>query len=169
MKTSITTLNHLLAFQLEGMYEIVKDLQHSVQIAIKSTVKPASKNLLRSYAENLAEQRLKLKRIFGYILQEPYGRKSGLITNAILPLKDIVEKCEEGSLRDILFLTSMQSATKFMITSYIDARYIAMRLELDMVVKLLDDILTAEESSLQKLRGHAVQEINDACVHTPVN
>ena len=167
MKTSISNLNQVLAFQLEGMYEIVKNLQNAVPVAIKSTTSPATKDLLRSCAENLAEQRLKLKRIFGYILNGPFGRKAGTIADVIVPFKEISERNAEDPLRDILYMTSMQAASQFTITSYTDARYIAMRLELDTVVRLLDEMLNGEEAFLHRLRCYSAQQINDACLLTP--
>lgn len=169
MKPAITNLNHVLTFQLEGAYEIVKNLQHTIQVAIKSTVDNPTKDLLRDYMENLFEQRLKLKRIFGYTLNGPYNRKSGVLVDAIVPFKEIAECNADDSLRGILFTTSMQAAIHFMIHTYTDARYMAMRLELDHVVDLLDEMLNMEEDLLQKMRANSAQQINNACLLTPAN
>jgi len=169
MNTTIINLNHALTFQLEGMYEIVKNLQHTIQVAIKSPVDASTKDLLRDYMENLFEQRLKLKRIFGYTLSGPYDRKSGILVDAIVPFREIAECNAENSMRDILFTTSMQAAIQFMITSYTSARYMAMRLELDHVVALLDEMLSMEETLLQKLRSYSAQQVNNACLLTPAN
>jgi ferritin-like metal-binding protein YciE len=168
MKT-ITNLNSVLAFQLEGIYEIIKNLQTAVPLVVKSTTDKSMQDLLRGYADDLAEQRLKLKRMFGYILSGPYQRKSGTIADAIIPFKEIAERNAEDSLRNILVITSMQAAIQFMITSYTDARYMAMRLELDTVVRLLDDTLTIEEAFLRRLRSFSAVQINNACLLTSVN
>lgn len=169
MKTTISSLNHVLTFQLEGMYEIVRNLQKEMPIVLKHAVEPDTKELLRAYAENLSEQRLKLKRIFSYLLNGPYGRKSGPIAHTIVPSYELSETNAVSSLRDVLIVTSMQAAIQFMIASYTDARYIAMRVEMDNVVRLLDEILDEEESFLQNLRYRSAQLVNNGCLLAPVN
>lgn len=168
MKTTINNLNDVLAFQLEGMYGIIKSLQHAIPDALKHTSEPMTKSLLRSYAENIAEQRTKLKRIFGYVLTGPFGRKSGAMTDTIVPFKEISET-NPGPLGDLLIIASMHATTQFMITSYTDARYIAMRVEMDRVVDILDEILDMEDSFLHSLRGYSAQLVNNSCLLAPVN
>ena len=164
MKTMITNLNHVLTFQLEGMYEVVKTLQAKLPTAIKQVSDPEVKSLLRSYGENLAEQRLKLKRIFSYALNGPYDRKSFKMAELITPFGETIEKNVAPKLLDIIVTSSMHAAIRFMITSYVDTRYIAMRLELDTVVRLLDEIVDMEESFLHQLRSQSAKKVNDACL-----
>lgn len=167
MKTPINNLNHVLAFQLEGMYEIVKNLQHAIQVAIKGANDSSARDILRSYSENLFDHRLKLKRAFSYVLNGPYGRKSGVVGDSIVPFKEIIERNAPACMTDILLTTCMQAGIQFMITSYTDARYLAMRVEMDRVVELLDEILNIEEDFLKRLRSYSAQQINDACLVTP--
>jgi ferritin-like metal-binding protein YciE len=169
MKTPITNLHHVLAFQLEGMYETVKNLQHAIQVAIKGANDSSAKELLRSYSENLFEHRLKLKRAFSYVLNGPYGRKALGVGEAIVHFKEIIELGSPSPMTDILLTTSMKAGIQFMITSYADARYLAMRVELDNVVALLDEILNMEEDFLKRLKSYTARQINDACSLTPAN
>lgn len=164
MKTTINNLNHVLTFQLEAMYEVVKTLQAKLPTAMKQVSDPELKSLLKSYGENLADQRLKLKRIFGYLLSGPYDRKSFKMTDAMAPFGDLLEKNTAPKLLDIIVTSSMHSTIQFLITSYVDARYIAMRLELDNVVGLLDEIVDLEEVFSQKIRSQAAKKVNDACL-----
>lgn len=167
MKTMITNLNHVLTFQLEGMYEVVKSLQAKLPSTIKQAADPELRSLLKCYTENLGEQRLKLKRIFSYVLNGPYDRKSFKMAEAMAPFGETLEKNITPKLLDIIVSTSMHSTIQFLITSYVDARYIAMRLELDTVVHLLDEIVDLEESFLQQLRAHSAKKVNDACLLVP--
>lgn len=169
MKPAISNLNHVLAFQLEGMYEIVKSHQHAIQLAIKGSTDSSAKDLLRSYSENLFEHRLKLKRAFGYILSGPYGRRTAPVGDAIVPFREIIERNAPAAMTDILMVTAMHAGIQFMITSYTDARYLAMRVEMDQVVAILDEILSIEEDFLKRLRFYSAQRINEACLVTPVN
>jgi ferritin-like metal-binding protein YciE len=164
MKTTIATLNHVLTFQLEGMYEIVRRLQEEIPVALRHVNSPEVKEILSDYKHNISEQRTKLKRIFGYVLNGPYGRKSARIADAIAPLREISERDIAPRLKDIVLVTSMQAAVQYMITTYVDARYIAMRVELDPVVRLLDEIVEMEEVFLKGLRSQSAQKINAACL-----
>lgn len=154
---------------MEGIYEIIRNLQKDMPTVFKHAVEPNTKELLRAYTENLSEQRLKLKRIFSYLLSGPYGRKSGPIAHTIIPCYELSEVNAISSLRDVLIVNSVQAAIQYMIAVYTDARYIAMRVEMDSVVRLLDEILDGEESFLQKLRCRSAQLVNNACLLAPVN
>ena len=160
MKKTITNLDDMLAFRLEGIYTIVRHLQTTIPAALKSTSDVSTKELLRSFFKNLSEQRLKLKRAFSYLLTGPYGRHSTMGTDAILPFEEISKMNIESSMRDILFTTSMQSAIQFMITTYTDSRYIAIRLEMDNVVALLDEMIELEENFVQRIRTYSAERIN---------
>lgn len=164
MKTTIANLNQVLTFQLEGMYEVVKTLQARLPGAIKRVDDPEVKSLLRSYGESLGEQRLKLKRIFGYLLDGPYDRKAFRMAEAMAPFGDIMEKKVDPKLGDIIVLESMHATIQFLITTYVDARYIAMRMEMDPVVALLDDVVDMEEGFVQKVRSLSAKKVNEACL-----
>jgi len=55
-----------------------------------------------------------------------------------------------------------------MITAYTDARYVAMRLELDSVVRLLDEIIGSEEEFSQKIRRLSSKQVNEACLYVTI-
>lgn len=162
MNSSIKNLNQALAFQLEGAYEIVKQLQVNVSRASKAIADEETRFAFIEYKEILNEQRLRLKRIFSYLLTGPYKRK--ISTHTIADWNEIEGKDMLPRLRDVLLCNSLQSAIKYLITTYTDARYIAMRLELDVVVTLLDEIVDGEEEVSKKMKRLASTQVNQACL-----
>lgn len=163
MNSDIKNLNQVLAFQLEGVYETIKQLQADISKVSKLTDDQETRMVFNSYRQNLGDQRLKLKRIFGYLLNGPYGRKG---THEDPGWDEIADHNMLPSLRDVLFSTSLQQAVQHLINAFTNARYIAMRLDLDMVVRLLDEILDEEEAFAQTLKRIFSTHVNQACLLT---
>lgn len=163
MSSSIKSLNQALAFQLEGVYEMVKQMQNNLSKASKFIDDQEIRMVFNEYRRSLGDQRLKLKRIFSYLLSGPYGRKA---MREFAPWDDIINKDILPSLRDILFTTSLQQEVQTIINTYIQTRYIAMRLDLDIVVRLIDEILDEEEAVAQTLKRISSTKINQACLLT---
>jgi ferritin-like metal-binding protein YciE len=165
MNSSIKNLNQVLAFQLEGMYEIVKRLQSDIAKVSKSVSDVEMRMAFNNYRQNLGDQRLKLKRIFGYLLTGPYGRKSVHVADSIAQWNDI-----DGDmlprLRDVLLSSSLHLSSRYLVTAYTDARYIAMRIGLDIVVGLLDEIIDEEETFSQNIKRLSSVQVNEACMLT---
>lgn len=166
MNHIIRNLNQALAFQLEGVYEIVKTLQSDLPKVAKLVTDQEMRMVFNAYRQNLGDQRLKLKRIFGYVLNGPYGRKTSHVANAIAQWDDVSEMDILPGVRDVLLGTSLELSIKHMIDAYTNARYIAMRLELDMVVHILDDLVDSEEEFAQNLKRLSSTQVNQACLLT---
>ncbi|HZY79622.1 MAG TPA: DUF892 family protein [Cyclobacteriaceae bacterium] len=163
MNTSIQNLNQALAFQLEGVYEVVKQLQTDISKVSKSIEDHEIRTVFNDYRRSLADQRLKLKRIFGYLLNGPYGRKTN---HSIAGWDEITERDMLPRLRDILYSSSLQQAIQYMTTAYTDARYVAMRIDLGIVVRLIDEILDEEEKFAQSIKRLSSTHVNQACLLT---
>jgi len=166
MNHSIKNLNQVLAFQLEGLYEIVKTLQGDLSKVSKLVSDQEMRMVFNSYRQNLGDQRLKLKRIFGYLLNGPYGRKTSHSANAIAQWDDVGDMDMLPGLRDVLLATSLEFSIQHLATAYTSARYIAMRLELDIVVRLLDELIDSEEEFAQNMKRLSSTQINQACLLT---
>lgn len=162
MKT-IANLNHLLAFQLEGLYEIIRGLQEELPFGIRNASDPELKALLEEYKQGLADQRTKLKRIFSYLLNGPYGRKPAKGAGALASFKEIADREIAPELKDILIITSLQSASRFLVQAYNDTSFMAMRVEMDSVVKMLDDMVDMNEDFIHRLKFRSATQINEAC------
>jgi ferritin-like metal-binding protein YciE len=163
MSKSIKSLNDTLAFQLEGVYDVVKRLQADLISAKRLVADPEMRHAFAKYSEDLNDQRLKLKRIFSYVLSGPYGRKSISIDHVIARMEEISDLDALPRLRDVALSTALQSMVSYLIATYTQARYIAMRLDLSKVVQLIDEILDTEEAFYQKLKGLSSAQINEAC------
>lgn len=166
MSYSIKNLNQALAFQLEGVYDIVKALQADVSKVSKLVSDHEIRMVFNAYRQNLGDQRLKLKRIFGYVLNGPYGRKTSHSANAIAQWDDVGEVNTLPALRDVLLAGSLELSIQYLIAAYTSARYVAMRLELDIVVRLLDELIDSEEEFAQNMKRLSATQINQACLLT---
>ncbi len=166
---TVKNLNQTLAFQLEGVYEIVKRLQADLSVASKHITDPEMRTAVASYCRSLADHRLKLKRIFGYLLNGPYDRKQADLRGVIEPWNEIRNWDMLPRLKDVVVGSTLQSFIRYILTSYTEARYIAMRLELDRVVQLLDEILDEEEETYLRLKGLTAAQVNQACLMTTSN
>ena len=58
----LTSLNEVLAFQLEGMYDAEKKLQHAIPLCLENIRLGTLKEEIKKYGELAAEKRTKLKR-----------------------------------------------------------------------------------------------------------
>lgn len=167
MNSRIKNLNHVLAYQLEGMYEIVKTLQGDLSRSFEHINDQEMRMVFKAYHHNLGDQRLKLKRIFGYLLNGgPYGRKTTHAPSAVVQWPDLSDKYVLPQLRDVILGNSLGLAIQYQIAAYTEARYIAMRLELDAVVRLLDEIVDVEEEFSQKIKRLESTQVNQACLLT---
>ena len=167
MKPTINYLNQALAFQLEGMYCLTKQLQEETAAISRAVSDPELAEIVESYRQNLADQRLRLKRIFGYLLSGPYHRKSEAFSTCSR-FSDVNGKNILPHLRDVLVSDELRSTIQYMIASYNSARYIAMRSELDTVARLLDEIVLSEEEFSQKVKRLFATCVNNACLFSPV-
>lgn len=161
MSHCIKNLQQTLAFQLEEVYVTIKKLQQDLPAATKAITEEEMKSAFNSYRNHLDEHRLKLKRIFGYLLSGPYGIKASVMST---PWSEIENRDVLPRLRDIMLGNSLQNTIQYVINAYVEARYIAMRLELDSVVRLLDEMLDAEEEFLLKIKRLSATQVNHACL-----
>lgn len=163
MSTAIKNLNQALAFQLEGVYDVIKQLQADLSPATKAIADHEMQEAFSNYIKDLGDQRLKLKRIFSYVLSGPYKRKVSRYNDVIAPMNEIVDADMLPRLRDVALSTTLQSVIRYVIESFTQARYIAMRLDLGKVVQLIDEILDDEEEFSQKLKRLSATQVNEAC------
>jgi ferritin-like metal-binding protein YciE len=151
MKTKLKNLNSALTFLLEAMYDAEKRIQNELPRIAKAT-SPNVKKLLMSYLETAADKRMKLKRIFSYLLSGPYKRKSRVIKGVMEELEDIAEISGPAAVRDLLVMNAVSSLAQYKSIMYQNAGDIAARLELEPVVELINEIVNWEKEAAQSFR-----------------
>lgn len=147
MKSRITNLNQALTYQLEGMYDAEKKLMKYLPACMKRTPSRALKGELKGYIESARDKRIKLKRIFSYLLTGPYGRKNKVMDSQIGDIKDMQKLVSTPELQDAMLLSSIQNICHSKIAAYGTAKAWAEELDIKPVVNLLNEVLEWEKES----------------------
>jgi len=155
----LTNLNEVLAFQLEGMYEGEKELQHQLPNFSESARNPRLKEEMKKYLERSFEKRSKLKRIFSYLLVPASKRKNKVVEVLFKETRELADKATEGYLRDVVFAAFLQSINHYNAANYRASLALAVDLNLDQVTDLLHEILQWENETFVALEKIAFEEL----------
>jgi ferritin-like metal-binding protein YciE len=84
MKLEFKDLNEVLTYHIEGLYDAEKTLQKKISDLLTSVTSPELKSILLKFLENRADTRIKLKRIFSYLLSGPFKRRDKVINQMLI-------------------------------------------------------------------------------------
>ena len=147
MKLKFKNLTEVLAFQLEEMYVAEKAIQKALPRVIRTVSSKKLKIEYKKYLENTSDKRLKLKRIFSYLLIQPIDRKSKVMVKMLDQLQAVAKSKTTGKLKDSQLLSSLGSIAHYKFSVYGMARLFADELELATVAELLSQIISWEEET----------------------
>lgn len=160
MKNKLTSLSEVLAYQLEGMYDAEKKLQHGIPICVESIKLEALRQEVKKYGELSTDKRTKLKRIFSYLLVERFGRKNKVIDSLLKDTQKMLSYASTDHLRDAVALACIQNINHYKIANYNTALAFAIKLNLETVSDLLHEILAWEKETAAVLTKIAFEELN---------
>src|SRR5688572_478270 len=126
----LTNLNEVLAFQLEGMYDAEKKLQHHLPLIAEGVQLHCLKEGINKYLERSSDKRSKLKRIFSYILVQKSNRKNKVVEMIFNETRDLAHQASESYLRDVIYVACLQSINHYKIANYRAALALALALNL---------------------------------------
>ena len=157
----LTNLSEVLAFQLEGMYDGEKKLQHQLPTISERVRSSSVKGEISKCIERAVEKRCKLKRIFSYLLIEKSKRKSNVMESILNEAENLLHHVSESYVGDVVLLACLQSANHYNIANYRAALALALALNLEQVADLLDEILQVEKETttgLEKIAFKGLQK-----------
>ncbi len=160
MKPILNNLNEALTYHLEGMYDAEKKLQKSAPDYTNCVTSRALKSEIKKYFESARDKRIKLKRIFSYLLAGPFGRKSKVIDKMLKDVDNILKYASSPELKDAMVIPSLQAIIHYKIASYGAAKAFAIVLELETVTDLLEEVLELEMESDRALAKIAIEGVN---------
>jgi ferritin-like metal-binding protein YciE len=169
MKTRLNSLNEMLTYQLESMYYAEKLIQKAMPELAQSLDSSDAAEIVSKYGESSSDKRLKLKRIFSYLLTGPFKGKEGAVENMIADSADILGMTRKGNCRDILVLSTLEAMSEYKVTSYNTALKIALQMELTKVTELLEDIISWEVESAQNMSDFLSKGLIEFCSPARVN
>jgi ferritin-like metal-binding protein YciE len=165
MKTQLDTLHKMLAYQLEGMYNAEKRIQNEVPELVKHLDAGEAVEIMSRYAESANDKRLKLKRVFSYLLMGPFSRSICIVETVLEESADVVHLTSKDCHRDLLIMSAFEALSEYKLTCYNTALKVALQLELTKVAELLEDIIAWELESLQTMSEFASQGVVDTEPH----
>lgn len=156
MTRKIKSLHEILACQLEGLYDGEKKLQHYLHSRQSAIEGFALKEELQKFESHSSDARMKLKRIFSYLLMEPFKIKNNIISGFIKDL-DIMTSCiSDAHDREMFTRNSIHSINAYKVSAYSTALELSHKLALDQVSDLLNEIIAAAiacDTKLQKMQA----------------
>ena len=164
----LNKINPMKSSQLMQLFEDeLKDIywaENALTKAIPKMIKNAtSSELIAALTSHLAEtenQVLRLEDVFESISKKPEAVKCEAMAGLIKEAGEIMEECEEGSMRDAGIISAAQKVEHYEIATYGTLRQFAVTLGLIKVVKLLEETLAEEKAADVKLTEIAVEAIN---------
>jgi ferritin-like metal-binding protein YciE len=141
MNSKIKNLNEALTYQLEGLYDAEKKLQKQIPDLLLHLASSDLKTALQDFKVNRKEARIKLKRIFSYLLSGPYQKKNKVVDQLLNEVIAISEIKASSQLKDLLSISTFLAIVNYQLSTYRSAKSMASILDLDVVVEQLDEII----------------------------
>ena len=158
MKSS--QLMELFEDSLKDIYFAEKALLKAIPTMIDNAT---SEELIAALTNHLAEtenQVLRLESVFESIDKKAEAVKCEAMVGLIKEAKEIMEECEQGSMRDAGIIAAAQKVEHYEIATYGTLRQFAETLGLAEAVALLEETLAEEKAADAKLTEVAVAAIN---------
>ena len=140
--------------ELKDIYWAEKALTKALPKLIKNATSEELISALESHLEETVEQ------VFEIIGKKAVAKKCEAMAGLIKESEEIMENCEEGSMRDAGIISAAQKVEHYEIASYGTLRQFAETLGLDDAVELLELTLEEEKTADSLLTEVAVNAIN---------
>lgn len=160
MKPQIKTFQEALTYHLETMYYAEKSVQKTFKGLSRRLTTSALQMEVGKYLDGASDKRLKLKRIFSYLLAGPYRKGNAVADQLLAEAKDAFQRSRSPLLREALFIADLQNLIHYKIAAYGTAKAFAEQLGLATVTGLLDEILHWEKDADKALTKIALQVVN---------
>jgi ferritin-like metal-binding protein YciE len=163
MKTKFKNKTEVLTYELEGMYDAEKKWMAAFSEINPYISSHDLKKEMEKYAEQASEKRLKLKRIFSYLLSGPYKRKNKVIDAMLEECRNTLSASSDFETNTAMAYHFFKQMIEYKTCSYSIAKSQAIELELEPVADLLSEICAWEKeahrslmSALKKMQAKAL-------------
>lgn len=158
MKSS--QLMQLFEDSLKDIYWAEKALLKAFPLMIKNSTSQDLNTALTSHMEETKIHVERLEKVFSLIDKKTTAKKCEAMEGLITEGGDIMESCEEGSMRDAGIISAAQKIEHYEIATYGTLSQFAQTMNLPQVVELLEKTLQEEKESDLKLSEVAMDAIN---------
>jgi ferritin-like metal-binding protein YciE len=145
---------------LKDIYWAENALLKAIPKLVEQTTSAELKDALTSHLKETKGQITRLEKVFSLIKVKAEGEKCEAMAGLIKEAADIMESCEEGSMRDAGIISAAQKVEHYEIATYGTLRQFAETLALTEVEKLLATTLQEEKEADLKLSAVAMEAVN---------
>jgi len=167
MKKAITKLEDALALELQSLYDGEMSLKEKIEEANRDTDCIELKEILKKYAESSDHKRLKLDRMFSYLMVEPSSQGSTIIGKLLDETVQRAKHTLSDKIKTPILISGFQQVNHFKIASYKTALQYALEVDLDTVADLLQQVIEWERKTEKALADLCVKEFNKCSVADP--
>lgn len=162
MTRKLKSSREILACQLEGLYDGEKKLQHALHSMQSAAEGLVFKEELQKFESQCSDARMKLKRIFSYLLVEPYKMRNNIIGGFLKDLDGMTSAILDRRDAEMFISTGIHSINSYKVSAYGSALDLSYKLVLDPVSDLLNEIIDAAiacDSKLQTMQAQSSRSL----------
>lgn len=153
-------LMKLFETELKDIYWAEKALTKAIPKMIKKATSEELIDALEAHLEETIEHVSRVEQVFELIEKKAVAKKCEAMNGLIMEATEIMEECEEGSMRDAGIISAGQKIEHYEIATYGTLRQFAETLGLTEAADLLDATLEEEKMADEKLSEVAMSAIN---------
>ena len=160
MSKEIKTLQDALAYELQGMMYAENKLKHEFHNCRGDVTSVEVGKLIEEYVDDADNVKLKLERIFNYLMVEPIARKNEVINKLIDETQHLLTYTTSPHLKDILMIGCIRNVNAYKTACYQTSYLMASELEMDTPSELIQQILELELNTGKALNSLSIREFN---------
>lgn len=153
-------LMKLFEAELKDIYWAEKALTKAIPKMMKKASSPELVKALTKHLDETENQVGRLEQVFDVIGKKAVAKKCEAMDGLIREAGEIMEECEEGSMRDAGIISAAQKVEHYEIASYGTLQQFAHTLGLTQAVRLIEATLNEEKAADVKLSEVATTAIN---------
>ena len=153
-------LMKLFEAELKDIYWAEKALTKAIPKMIKKATSEELIDALQSHLEETTEHVSRVEQVFELIEKKAVAKKCEAMDGLLKEAVEIMEECEQGSMRDAGIIAAGQKVEHYEIATYGTLRQFAETLGLTEAAELLEATLEEEKMADEKLSEVAMSAIN---------
>lgn len=166
MKNTIRTLQDALVYQLQGMLYAEDKITREFQSCSHHITSDEVRSVIEEYLSNSHDIKLKLDRVFNYLMVNPVKRKNQVIEKMIEETQVLLSYAGSSHLRNVLMIGCIKNINAYKIASYQTSYLTALELELDTPADLIQQVLEWETNVSKSLNSLAFHEFKNVADHS---
>lgn len=161
MNKTIGTLQDALSYQLQGMMYAEDKVKDEFRRCSHHITSAEVRKVIEEYIDNAVNVKLRLDRVFNYLMVEPVSRKNDVITKMVEETQFLLTGTSSAHLKDIMMIACIKNINAYKTAIYQTSYLIAVELQMDTPADLIQQILEAEVSTGKGLAGLSIREFNN--------